>query len=70
MDKMEQGKTIIELCDNLKIATLSKLERIPANWDEDELKQYIEDKAAQFNAIKMTRTRIKNYKNDIKVNWL
>lgn len=28
------------------------------------------DKAAQFNMIKMTRTRMKNYKNDIKENGL
>lgn len=45
---------------------LNKLDDIPEHWEELEFRQYMCDKAKQFNPFKMTRKRMWNYEDDIK----
>jgi hypothetical protein len=65
MNKEKQKEFIEKLCDNLKLTLLNKLDSMPETWEELEIRQYMCDKAQQFNPVKMTRTRIWNYKDDV-----
>lgn len=63
MTKEQQKEFIEKLCDNLKLTLLNKLDIMPDTWEDLELRQYMSDKAQQFNPTKMTRTRNWNYKD-------
>ena len=62
MDNNERRIFIEKLCDNLKISMLNNNYRMPPEWDELEIRYYLQSKAKQFNPIKMTRTRMSNFK--------
>ncbi|MBU3186605.1 hypothetical protein [Clostridium estertheticum] len=68
MDKEQQKEFIVKLCDNLKLTLLNKIDSMPESWEELEIRQYMSEKAQQFNPIKMTRTRMWNYKDVVKKN--
>ena len=61
MTNNERRIFIEKLCDNLKISMLNNIE-LMAEFDELEIRQYLQDKAKQFNRVKMTRTRMSNYR--------
>jgi len=63
MTKDEKIKFIVNLCDNLKISLINNVDIMPEDWDEMELRQYLEYKAKKLNPFKMTRTRMWNYKD-------
>ena len=63
MTKEQQKEFIEKLCDNLKLTLLNKLDIMPDTGEDLELRQYMSDKAQQFNPTKMTRTRNWNYKD-------
>lgn len=65
MNKDQQKEIIESLCSTLKTTMLNNLKKFPESWDQFEFRQYINDKAQQLNYIKMTRTRMRNYKDDI-----
>lgn len=65
MTREQQKEFIEKLCDNLKLTMLNKLDTMPDNWEDLELRQYMCDKAQQFNPTKMTRTRMWNYKDHV-----
>jgi len=64
MDNNERREFIEKLCDNLKISMLNNIE-LMAEFDELEIRQYLQDKAKQFNRVKMTRTRMSNFKEHV-----
>ncbi|MBU3142243.1 hypothetical protein [Clostridium sp. CF012] len=64
MNKEQQKEFIEKLCDNLKLTMLNKLDSMPG-WGDMEIRQYMSDKAQQFNPVRMTRTRMRKYKDDI-----
>ena len=64
MTTKEEQKIIIErLIDTLKISMLNNLEKFPESWNDMEIRSYLNHKAMQLNYIKMTRTRMRNYKD-------
>jgi len=65
MDNNERREFIEKLCDNLKISMLNNIELMPPEWDCLELRNYMEYKAKQFNRVKMTRTRMSNFKEHV-----
>lgn len=65
MTKNQQKDCIEKLCGNLKSAMLVKLDKIPDYWEEFEFRQYLADKAQQFNPQKMVLTGMKRYKKDV-----
>jgi hypothetical protein len=70
MNKDKQKETIENLCNNLKEAMLVKLDKIPDHWEDLELRQYMSDKAQQFNPTKMVLSGMRRYKKDIRNNGL
>lgn len=66
MNKDKQKETIETLCNNLKSAMLVKLDKIPDQWEESELRQYLCDKAQQFNPQRMVLSGMRRYKKDVK----
>ena len=70
MTNNERREFIEKLCDNLKISMINNIELMPPEWDELELRSYMTFKARQFNPIKMTRTRMYNFKECIEKNKL
>jgi len=65
MTNNERREFIEKLCDNLKLSMLNNIELMPPEWEQLELRQYLESKAKQFNRIKMTRTRMYNFKEHV-----
>ena len=70
MTKDEQKIFIEKLCDNLKLSLLNSIDSVSPEWEELELRYYMEYKAKQFNPIKMTRNRMYNFKEYIEKNKL
>ncbi|MBZ9622889.1 hypothetical protein G9F71_008485 [Clostridium sp. FP2] len=68
---IEQQKEKIEsLCDTLKTSMLNNLEQFPESWQDLEFRQYMNDKAQQFNPVRMTRTRMRVYKDYVEIHKL
>lgn len=64
MTTKDEKKVIIEkLCSTLKISILNNLNILPEDWEDLELRQYLNDKALLLNQVKMTRTRMHIYKD-------
>jgi cytochrome c2 len=70
MTKDKKKETIESLCYKLKAAMLVKLDKIPDHWQEAELRQYMSDKAQQFNPTKMVMSGMRRYKKDVRENGL
>jgi hypothetical protein len=70
MTKEHQKEFIENLCDNLKVAMLAKLDKIPDHWEDLELRQYLCYKAQQFNPQRMVLSGRRRYKKDVKENGL
>ena len=62
MTKDEQIEIIENLCNTLRISMLNNIDLFPESWDDLEIRSYLNHKAMQLNYVKMTRTRMYNYK--------
>ncbi|MBU3098716.1 MULTISPECIES: hypothetical protein [Clostridium] len=61
----EQTKTLKGLLNTLRLSVMSNSELISENWKDLEMRQLISDIAAKLNPIKMTRSRMQNYRRYI-----
>lgn len=68
MTKEEKQEFIETLCNDLKGFLLSKVDKIPEEWDGVEIRQLMEDAVTQqYNWTKMPRARKRSYNNEVVV---
>lgn len=77
MTKAEKRKFIRDLCGSITKMVLNNVDRMPAEWDGIELRQYIADTFADRagamsfrSTIDRDRKRLKEYRNTVLVNNL
>lgn len=61
MTREEQEKCIAECCDAFKKMVLAKASKIPPNWDEMEIRQWVMDTAKDAWVLQMDKTRMYRY---------
>ena len=66
MERQEQKRFIVEICNGMKKALLVKVHDIPENWDGFELRQWVKDFVeCNYCYAKMSRYRKREYNNDV-----
>ena len=68
MTKEEKTAFVETLCNDLKGFILSKVDKMPEEWDGVEIRQLMEDAVAQqYNWTKMSSKRKRDYNNEVVV---
>lgn len=69
MSKKEQIEMIVSIMKNLEADLMSKVDKIPDEWNGFEIKQWISDyyKSHFVQNKALNGIRLKNYNNDIRV---
>jgi hypothetical protein len=63
-------KFIKDLCNNVRDSILKNVERMPADWDGQELRELIADVFGGERGRLMTGKRKRDYRNEVLVNNL
>jgi hypothetical protein len=63
MNQVEQHCIIEEICDTIRRTALEREPRLPKEWNGVELRQWIQDLAAEHFCLSMTPARRREYKN-------
>ncbi|NCX56251.1 MAG: hypothetical protein EBW87_03530 [Burkholderiaceae bacterium] len=66
MDSDQKTKFIRDLTTSVVMDIIASVRKMPEEWDGHELRQFIADKFA-WNTTAMTRSRMKDYKNEVVV---
>lgn len=69
MTPAEKKVFIHDLCASIKHSILEKVERMPEEWNGIELRQLLADRFSDATGG-MTRKRLREYKNAVRVNNL
>lgn len=68
MNKADQKKIIISMCDSLKEYLLERLDQVPEDWDGHELRYWFAARAdSEFKYRQMSRGRVREYNNTVLV---
>lgn len=68
MDRNDKRRFIEDLTANIKEEIINRIPRMPEEWDGIELRRYIAEKFNELgNFGEMSRSRAKNYKNEVLV---
>ena len=70
MNKQEKKRFIKNLTGSIRDELISKIDKIPENWDGYELRQLLADSFKQEAYLKMTGKRKKDYTNNVIINNL
>lgn len=70
MEKSDQVRIVHECIENLQQYLLSRMDRVPPDWDGLELRQWVIDTAKDQLHVEMSRSRLHDYRNAVLVNNL
>lgn len=65
MTEREKRRFVKELMREVQRTIISNIPKMPEEWDGIELRQYLADKFADANYVRMHRTRKHNYNNEV-----
>jgi len=66
MNAKEKQQFIENLCNSVKLELISKVNKMPENWDGFELRELIAEKFVnESGLLKDRKSRYKEYKNDV-----